>query len=74
MFVNSKVADFGLSVGLYGRSHVTHASAALPVRWMPPEALQKGRFSEKSDVWACGTTFWEILTLGNIPFFDLASD
>jgi len=69
-----KVTDYGLAAGLYGRSHVTVSSPELPARWMPPEALQKGRFSEKSDVWAAGVTFWEIMTLGNIPFFDRATD
>ena len=69
-----KVTDYGLAVGLYGRSHVTLGSAELPVRWMPPEALQKGRFSELSDVWACGVNFWEIMTLGNIPYFDIVAD
>ena len=69
-----KVTDYGLAVGLYGRSHVTLGSAELPVRWMPPESLQKGRFGEKSDVWACGVTLWEILTRGNIPYFHIVAD
>ena len=41
---------------------------------MSPEAIQKGRFSESSDVWAFAVTMWEILSLGNIPYFDINND
>ena len=69
-----KVTDYGLSAASYNRSHVTLAGRDAPVRYMPPEALQRGRFSEKSDVWALGVTFWEMLTFGMIPFFLQARD
>jgi ubiquitin-large subunit ribosomal protein L40e len=46
----------------------------LPLRYMPPEAIQKGRFGEASDVWAFAVLIWEILTLGNIPYFDITND
>ena len=35
---------------------------------MAPECIQKGRYSEKSDVWAFGVLAWELLTDGMIPF------
>jgi len=53
-----KISDYGLAAGSYDRSHVTIAPVQLPTRHMSPEALQKGRFSQYSDVWACGVTFW----------------
>eukprot|EP00900_Chrysochromulina_parva_P014236 jgi/Chrpa1/22813/Chrysochromulina_OHIO_Genome00009326-RA len=56
-----KITDFGLVQG-----------EAVPFRWMPPEALQRRRFSEKSDVWAFGVTAWELLTGGQIPFAFIA--
>ena len=48
-----KIADFGLSEDLYTENYFLqgeHDSIKLPVKWMAPESLNKGRFSEKSDV------------------------
>ena len=69
-----KLSDYGLAVGIYNRSHVSFASGDKPVRYMPPEALQKAWFSEKSDVWAFGVTCWEILTLGDVPYFKILEE
>jgi serine/threonine protein kinase len=70
-----KITDFGLSVD---RLYQTHAYGAqnedVPFRWMPPEALKKRRFSEKSDVWAFGVTAWELLTDGEVPYGFIASN
>jgi ubiquitin len=70
-----KITDFGLSVD---RLYQTHAYGAqnedVPFRWMPPEALKKRRFTEKSDVWAFGVTAWELLTDGEVPFAFIASN
>ena len=33
----------------------------LPIKWMSIEAMDERVFSEKSDVWACGVTMWEVL-------------
>ena len=64
-----KVTDFGLSVGISGcRTHATVQGNQLPDRYLSPEAIQRRRFSEKSDVWAFGVTMWEILTNGNHPY------
>ena len=41
---------------------------------MPPEALRRRRFSEKSDVWAFGVTAWEIFTDAEVPYAELSSD
>jgi serine/threonine protein kinase len=69
-----KVSDFGLSVSSYGRSFAYGDNVQMPIRYMPPEALQRGRFSEKSDVWAFGVTAWEMLSKGLIPYFELTED
>jgi len=53
-----KITDYGLAAQRYNRSHVTIATVELSIRYTSPEALKKGRFSQFSDVWACGVTFW----------------
>jgi len=49
-----KVADFGLSENIYTRTYYRQkkndTSVKLPVRWMPPESIADGMFTEKSDV------------------------
>ena len=49
-----KVADFGLAEDIYTRNYYRRGkgdtSAKLPVRWMSPESIEDGIFTEKSDV------------------------
>ena len=49
-----KVADFGLSEDIYTstyyRQEKSDTAVKLPVRWMPPESIADGIFTEKSDV------------------------
>jgi serine/threonine protein kinase len=69
-----KLSDYGMAVGCYTRTHVSLASGERPIRYMPPEALRRDRFSEKSDVWAFGVLCWEILTSGVIPYFEILEE
>lgn len=65
---NVKVGDFGFSwagQSFYG------GDAAMPMRWMPFEALQRRRWSEKSDVWAFGVALWELFSYGCIPYAEI---
>ncbi|XP_072048334.1 fibroblast growth factor receptor 3-like [Amphiura filiformis] len=65
-----KVSDFGLAC------HVTdlemakrfHHETPLPVRWMAPEALLRGIYSQMSDVWSFGVVMWEIASRGEKPY------
>ena len=47
-----KVGDFGLAEDMYATGYVREESTVLkvPYKWMPPESLEDGLFSEKSDV------------------------
>ena len=49
-----KITDFGLSEDVYARNYFRQGSSGevvkLPVKWMAPESLTDGLFSEKSDV------------------------
>ncbi|EKX31195.1 hypothetical protein GUITHDRAFT_83351, partial [Guillardia theta CCMP2712] len=70
-----KVTDYGLAEELANCTHATVAAGqARPVRYMPPESLQRGRYSEKSDVWSFGVTCWELLTSGKIPYYQMTED
>ena len=68
-----KVADFGLTretAVYYDGPHTT----ALPVRYMPPEALERKRFSAASDVWAFGVLVWELFSGCAFPYADEVDD
>ena len=55
-----KVADFGLSEDIYTRNYYRQSKSdttvKLPVRWMPPESIADGIFTEKSDVVSAAIT------------------
>ena len=52
---NAKVGDFGLAEDIYARGYVREDSKTVkvPYKWMPPESLEDGLFSEHSDVVCC---------------------
>ena len=69
-----KVSDFGLTVNAYTATHKYVQGGNLPVRYLALESLKKGRYSEQSDVWAFGVMCWELLTNGDIPYFQISND
>lgn len=50
-----KITDFGLTEDVFLRNYFREGNnngsgAKLPIKWMAPESLNDGHFSEKSDV------------------------
>ncbi|EFO91244.1 CRE-TRK-1 protein [Caenorhabditis remanei] len=70
-----KISDFGMSRRLYDHSdyYTMDHQGALPVRWLPPEAVQSHRFTFMSDIWALGVTMWECMAYGKQPFDGLSN-
>ncbi|NXD06422.1 ROS1 kinase, partial [Nothocercus nigrocapillus] len=64
-----KIGDFGLARDIYKNDYYRkRGEGLLPVRWMAPESLIDGVFTNRSDVWAFGILVWETLTLGQQPY------
>ena len=54
---NVRVGDFGLAEDVYTRGYFRQGkddAVKLPFKWMSPESLRDGLFSEKSDVVSLG--------------------
>lgn len=65
-----KISDFGMTKKLPSTSleFIPTISIKVPVKWCALEILEERRFSEASDVWACGVLLWEIMSRGAQPF------
>ena len=63
-----KVASFGLGEKLYPEAYYQLHRRILPLRWMPPEAINYDVFSTESDIWALGVLMWELFTYGQQPY------
>uniref|UniRef100_A0A158R4X9 receptor protein-tyrosine kinase n=1 Tax=Syphacia muris TaxID=451379 RepID=A0A158R4X9_9BILA len=69
----TKIADFGLAQTVYkGEYCRLNGEELLPLRWLAPEIIigeSDGAFTSKTDVWSFGVLLWEIMTLGQQPYF-----
>lgn len=66
-----KISDFGLSKTKISSSTSSKASVVGTLRWMAPENIKEGKYSEKSDIYSLGMIIWEIVSRCTIPFKDL---
>lgn len=65
----AKLSDFGLS-RIKKESNSTQGSLVGTVQWMAPELFErKPHYTQKSDIYSLGMTFWEIASR-QIPFAD----
>ncbi|XP_075057085.1 inactive tyrosine-protein kinase 7 [Mixophyes fleayi] len=69
-----KVSALGLNKDVYNSEYYHLRQAWVPLRWMPPEAVQDDDFSTKSDVWSFGVLMWEVFTLGELPYTAMPDD
>lgn len=70
-----KIGDFGMARDIYQVDYYRKGNKGLlPVRWMAPESLADGIFTNKSDVWSYGVVLWEISTLAEQPYQGLANE
>ncbi|KAL1451342.1 hypothetical protein WDU94_005729 [Cyamophila willieti] len=64
-----KIADFGLARNFHSKDYYRQDSdAAVPVKWVAPEALIDKLYTFQSDVWSFGILLWEIMTFGETPY------
>lgn len=61
-----KIADFGFAMKQLECKKYSSYNVGSPV-YMPPEALNQNKYSFKSDIWALGVIFYEMLT-GKTPW------
>lgn len=61
-----KIADFGFAMKATDSRKYSSYNVGSPI-YMPPEALNDNKYSFKSDVWAIGVIFYELLT-GRTPW------
>lgn len=61
-----KIADFGFAMKSTDSKKYSSYNVGSPI-YMPPEALNDNKYSFKSDIWAIGVIFYELLT-GKTPW------
>ncbi|XP_008072850.1 protein-tyrosine kinase 6 isoform X1 [Carlito syrichta] len=62
-----KVGDFGLARLIKEDVYLSH-NHNIPYKWTAPEALSRGHYSTKSDVWSFGILLHEIFSKGQMPY------
>ena len=69
-----KIADFGLTRSVRGDYYQGSENDAIPIRWMPLEAILYNRFTWQSDVWSFGVLLWEIFSFALQPYYGMTHE
>ncbi|XP_040315837.1 protein-tyrosine kinase 6 [Herpailurus yagouaroundi] len=67
-----KVGDFGLARLIKEDIYLSHGRN-IPYKWTAPEALSRGLYSIKSDVWSFGILLHEIFSRGQMPYAGMSN-
>lgn len=65
---NVKLIDFGLS-HIYSNEKPFMSTSCGSPAYVPPELIQKQKYTKSADIWALGILLYAMLT-GKLPFFD----
>jgi len=67
-----KIMDNALSRDIFSNDYVCLGdNENRPVKWLALESLLHADFTQSSDVWSFGVTLWELMTLGQQPYFEV---
>lgn len=63
-----KLTDFGLALVMKEGTDFEICKQPQATRWCAPETVARQKLSFHSDVWALGTTLWELFSHGDLPW------
>lgn len=67
-----KITDNSLSRDMFPDDyHCLGDCENRPIKWLSLESLVRKEFTPSSDVWSFGVTLWELMTLGQQPYFEV---
>ncbi|KAK6179193.1 hypothetical protein SNE40_011609 [Patella caerulea] len=70
-----KISDFGLARTIHSMDYYRGSeNDAIPIRWMPLEAILYNKFSVKSDIWSFGVVLWEIFAFAIQPYYGMTHE
>lgn len=70
-----KISDFGLARSVHSVDYYKGSEHdAIPIRWMPLEAILYNKFTVESDVWSFGVVLWEIFSFALQPYYGMTHE
>ena len=69
-----KLADFGRARLVADDNYQAERTEPIAIKWASTEVLKQSTYSTKSDVWALGVLYWEILSGGELPYATMSNE